>query len=598
MQQKAIMHESGPVMCLAGPGSGKTFVLTYHIKYLIEELNVEPSKILVITFSKAAAKEMQQRFVSIMGNQILPVKFGTFHAIFFHMLCQHQGYSANSIISLQEKKKYLKIIIQEIHSDLICDQEILEEILQKISFVKNRGIELGFKDLQMNEYDFEKIFYRYQKMLFEHRKLDFEDMMLLCQKMLNDHSQILSFYQEQFQYILIDEYQDINSVQYDIIKKLIIPKRNLFVVGDDDQAIYSFRGSDPSIMLQFKTDFPDGEIITFPINYRSVESVVNCANKLIKENKARYKKEIKAKQCHQQGIHFYEYETMEQQQADIISLIKRQKNAGIYDSCAILLRTNVEASFWAELLLKEKLSYRMKEKINNIYDSFICRDLLCYLRLARGSCSTEDLVTIMNRPLRYLSRGCVNGKTFRFDDLKNFYFEKTYMLEKINQLEYELKWLSKMDIFSSINYIRKGIGYEDYLKTLSMEHNMSYEKWFDILNELHRRMGMFHTVSQLERHIEEYSLLLSKQHLDKTNEGITIMTYHASKGLEFEEVILPNCNEGYTPHRKCEGEKGMEEERRLFYVAMTRAKKQLHICYVKGNKDNKHLVSRFVRELK
>ena len=138
MQQKAIMHESGPVMCLAGPGSGKTFVLTYHIKYLIEELNVEPSKILVITFSKAAAKEMQQRFVSIMGNQILPVKFGTCHAIFFHMLCQHQGYSANSIISLQEKKKYLKIIIQEIHSDLICDQEILEEILQKISFVKNK----------------------------------------------------------------------------------------------------------------------------------------------------------------------------------------------------------------------------------------------------------------------------------------------------------------------------------------------------------------------------------------------------------------------------------------------------------------------------
>ena len=223
---------------------------------------------------------------------------------------------------------------------------------------------------------------------------------------------------------------------------------------------------------------------------------------------------------------------------------------------------------------------------------------MCYLRLARGSCSTEDLVTIMNRPLRYLSRGCVNGKTFHFDDLKNFYYEKPYMLEKINQLEYELKWLSKMDIFSSINYIRKGIGYEDYLKTLAMEQNMSYEKWFDILNELHRRMGMFHTVSQLERHIEEYSLLLSKQHLDETNEGITIMTYHASKGLEFEEVILPNCNEGYTPHRKSEGEKGIEEERRLFYVAMTRAKKQLHICYVKGNKDNKHLVSRFVGELK
>ena len=294
MQQKAIMHESGPVMCLAGPGSGKTFVLTYHIKYLIEELNVEPSKILVITFSKAAAKEMQQRFVSIMGKQILPVKFGNFHAIFFHMLCQHQGYSANSIISLREKKKYLKIIIQEIHSDLICDQEILEEILQKISFVKNRGIESGFTDLQMNEYDLKKIFYRYQEMLFEHRKLDFEDMMLLCQKMLNDHSQILSFYQEQFQYILIDETQDMNQLQYDIMKLLAAPRNNLFMVGDDDQSIYRFRGAKPEIMLGFEKDYPQSECILLDTNYRSRKQIVESALKVINHNDNRYEKEIKA----------------------------------------------------------------------------------------------------------------------------------------------------------------------------------------------------------------------------------------------------------------------------------------------------------------
>lgn len=598
MQKKAIMHESGPAMCLAGPGSGKTFVLTHRIKYLIEELSIAPSKILVITFSKAAAKEMQQRFYSIMGNQNFPVTFGTFHAIFFHMLCQHQNYSANSIISLQQKKYFLKMAIAESKTDFVFDKETIEDILQKFSYIKNSGENDCFLEIKRDEFDIKALYSIYQRILSENRKLDFDDMMLLCHKMLTEHPQILSYYQNQYQYVLIDEYQDINPIQYDMIKKLILPERNLFVVGDDDQSIYGFRGSDPSIMLRFKQDFPDGVLIAFPINYRSTGGIVKAAGRLILKNKNRYQKEFKANVQSENGVRFYEYVTVEEQQAEILNYVKEKKREGSDQRCAILLRTNLEASFWAELFTKERIPYRMKEKMKHCYDSFICRDLLCYLRLSRGSSAVSDLVTVMNRPLRYISRGCLKGTTFSFDEIKQFYHTKPYMLETINQLEYQLKWLSKMDLYAAINFIRKGIGYEDYLKTLAVEQNASYEKWLETLDALHQRMSMFQTVSMLEHHIDEYTSLISKQRMEDRQEGITIMTYHASKGLEFDEVILPSCNEGYTPHKKAIGDAGIEEERRLFYVAMTRAKKLLHICYIKGNHDRKHLISRFVKEIK
>lgn len=606
MQRKAVMHESGPVLCLAGPGSGKTTVLSAHIKYLIEEMKVEPSHILVITFSKAAAKEMQLRFLSLMGNNYFPVTFGTFHAVFFHMLCQNLSYSKKSILTLNEKIKYAKTVLLEMNPSFLIDGERISELLRNISCLKNRGQTAGNftgnEEIRImgEEFDFPEFYRRYQQLLHENRKLDFDDMMILCDRMLSENSEILSYYQNLYRYILIDEYQDINPVQYAVIRKLILPDNNLFAVGDDDQSIYGFRGCDPSIMLRFQEDFETGEVITFPINYRSAPAIVEGAKKLISENHRRYRKDYRALKkgsdsSSDSGIFLLGMKTEEEEMQKSVELIREFCKKGIESRCAVLFRTNLECSSFSELLMKNRIPCQLKEKVKNIYNSFICRDLLCYLRLSRGQGSMEDFVTVMNRPCRYLSRHAVQNGKFSFHDLYGFYQENPRMTAVLRKMEYDLHWLSQMDFYAAVNYIRKGVGYEDFLKEQSSGQKDSLEKWMGTLNELHQRLGEFQTLESLESYMKDYAERLQEQQSGEKGEGIVLMTYHASKGLEFDRVLLPHCNEGMTPLRKCIGKEAVEEERRLFYVALTRAKYCVYISFLKGGQNDAHLPSRFLK---
>lgn len=599
-QMAAITHEVGPVLCLAGPGSGKTFTLTHRIRYLILEKQVDPSEILVITFSKAAAMEMEQRFYKVMDDRYYPVRFGTFHAIFFQILSRYEGYTTKDILTLSQKRKYMKTVLFQMDYQGKTDMESMDELLSAFSYLKNHPTEEKFAEYNKKIPQFKSIYKKYEDMIRREHKLDFDDMLVLCHRLFNDKKEVLEEYRSQFSHILIDEYQDINPIQYEVVKGLVKPHFNLFAVGDDDQAIYGFRGSDPSIMLHFLDDFPNGTIIPFGKNYRSVKEIVDYAGAVIKENKNRYKKEITAAN-EGRGVFIKGYASKEEEYGDILEQLKKAHEENCLQEYACLFRTNMDASYLAERLLKENIPYVMREKPYNPYDHFISRDLLHYLHLKSGDLQASELIPVMNRPLRYMSRESVDllKGTVDFAALKKFYAGKEYMQKNIQKLEYDLLRMKDMDLFASVNYIRKGIGYDEYLRKQAAEQNIPWEEYKNTADELQKRFAMFSSLEELEIHIDEYREKITesgKQNKKSDKPGVTIMTCHASKGLEFDKVYIPDCNEGNIPYRKSVKVSEIEEERRLFYVALTRAKKQLHLSYINGKEDERHLISRFLKK--
>ena len=599
-QTAAITHEFGPVLCLAGPGSGKTFTLTHRIRHLILEKQIDPAKILVITFSKAAARQMEQRFYQLMNDQYYPVHFGTFHAIFFQILSRYQGYMTKDILTFSQKKKYLKMVLFQLDYPGKMDIESMETMLSHISYIKNKHDLSYVSEIEKNIPQFKKIYIQYNALIRQEHKLDFDDMLVLCYELLQKRQDIWEEYAGLFEHVLIDEYQDMNPIQYEIIKGLIKPHGNLFAVGDDDQSIYGFRGSDPSIMLRFQNDFTNGTIIPLNKNYRSTKGIVNFAKQIIGENKIRYDKEVIAVK-EGNGVQLKAYESKEEQYKDLIEKFHRAKTDGNLENHACLFRTNMDASYLAEMLLKEKIPYVMKEKLYNPYEHFICRDFIHYLHLKEGDFSIHEFVPVMNRPLRYISREAIDTLKGQvdLDRLKNFYASKEYMIKNIQKLEYDLMRMKKMDLFAAINYIRKGIGYDAYLKKQAMEQKISADEYMKTADELQKRFGMFGNLEELEMHIDNYRETIEKtnQNQQVQKEGVHIMTYHASKGLEFDIVHLPDCNEGNIPYKKSTTKEQIEEERRLFYVAITRAKEQVHITYVEGSAARQHLVSRFLNNV-
>lgn len=596
-QRAAITHGSGPVLCLAGPGSGKTFTLTHRIRYLIEEMHTDPSKILVITFSKAAAIEMEQRFYKVMNDRFYPVSFGTFHAVFFQVLSRYEGYTAKDILTLSRKKTYLKTVLSQMDYQGKTDTETMEKLLAGFSYVKNRRETSCVEEMGRTLVQFQEIFEQYEKMIRREHKLDFDDMHVLCRELFQKRPDVLDEYRSLYSHVLIDEYQDINPVQYEIVKALVNGHQNLFAVGDDDQSIYGFRGSDPSIMLRFLEDFPTGEIIPFRKNYRSTKKIVDYAQSVIKENRNRYEKEIHSVKDGD-GVRIRAYPSREEQYRCLLEELKDAQKKGNLKDHACLFRTNMDASYLAELLLKEKIPYEMKEKAYDPYDHFIARDFLHYLHLANGDLTTFEFIPIMNRPLRYISRDALHRADQRvsMEDLRRFYAKKDYMIRNIKKLEYDLSYMKKMDLFAAVNYIRKGIGYDDFLRKQAAEQGIAADEYLKTADELQKRFGMFEDLNVLEAHIDRYRDQAEKTGpSSQTEEKVAVMTYHASKGLEFDTVHLMDCNEGNIPYKKSVTPDEIAEERRLFYVALTRAKEHLDIAYVDGKGDRRHLVSRFLK---
>ena len=600
-QVQAVIHKDGPCMVLAGPGSGKTLTITKRIEYLIGKHHVSPEEILVITFTKAASVEMKERFVRLCGQKAGPVTFGTFHGIYYGILKWAYRMNASNILSEEQKYQLLKQVIGRMEIDIDDEKDFLQGIAGEIGNIKNNQIPLAeYESLNCSEEVFREIFEQYEKERKWLKKIDFDDMLVLVYELFKKRPDILSMWQRKFRYILIDEFQDINQVQYDVIRMLAAPENNLFIVGDDDQSIYRFRGARPDIMLGFKKDYPDTKEILLDVNYRSTKAIVNGAARVIRHNVNRYPKQIITTNEQGETVHIQEVRHPIEESKYVVSQIQEAKKRGIPSSeIAVLFRTNVEARALAETFMEYNMPFRMKERMPNLYEHFIAQDLITYLKMALGDRSRKSFLAIMNRPNRYIGRDSVEGTTISFESLRKFYCDKDWMLDRIDQLEVDFRILKNMAPYGAIQYIRKHIGYDEFLKEYAAFRKINMEDLKEVLREIEERAKAFRTIEEWFTHIEEYSEELKRQSQQKETdpEAITFMTIHGSKGLEFDLVFIIGANETITPYKKAETKEEVEEERRMFYVAMTRARKKLIISYTKERNGKSMAQSRFVGEL-
>lgn len=590
-QKEAIMHRDGPAMVLAGPGAGKTYVITNRVKALIDEYGVKPEQILVVTFSKAAAVEMKERFEMMTGGRRLPVRFGTFHSVFFQILRLAYHYEVKDIATPALKYRFLEETLNETGYEVDDKKEFLSDIEKEISRVKGEGIEIDcYFSSACSAEIFQKMYRGYQEKLQRHRCLDFDDMVVYTYQLLKEREDIRRRWQAQFRYVLIDEFQDINRLQYETVCMLAEPENNLFIVGDDDQSIYGFRGAKPGIMLSFPKRFPDTKQIVLGVNYRCSDEIMKAAERLIGKNNERYEKHIVANKGKEQPVHMKKCENLPDEAEKIVAQIQMYQKEGIaYQEMAVLFRTNMQMRLLAGKLMEHGVPFTMRENLPNLFDTWMAKDIMCYLQLALGNRSREKFLKIANRPVRYLSRTAFTESEVSFDKLRAYYAVKNqeWMEERIWNFEYDLKNLASLSPYAAIHFIRKGIGYDEFLKTYADERNVNADDWFDVLDEMQEMARDKKSIPEFLSFVENYGDTLEeirqeqKKQQVKEEPGVSLMTMHASKGLEFPVVFVPTLNEDIVPYRKAVQEGNLEEERRMLYVAMTRAKTYLHLSFVK-----------------
>ncbi len=600
-QKRAVTHGAGPCQVLAGPGSGKTLTIVNRIRYLIEECHIRPEEILVVTFTRFAAAEMKERLGILMGKREIPVTAGTFHGIYYGILKWAYRFGPRNILSEEEKYQLLRPIVGRQELEPSDEEDFLRDIAEEIGRVKNNRIDISeFVSSKCGAETFRDIYREYEKERKALRKIDFDDMLVVCYELFVSRPDVLEMWQKRFRYILVDEFQDINRVQYDVLRMLALPENNLFVVGDDDQAIYGFRGADPELMFRFGKDYPGSERILLDVNYRSTSNIVSNSLKVIGNNAKRFDKKIGTVREKGEFLHVQEVKDPNEEAQYVVDEIeKRMENGVPAEEIAVLFRIHTDARPVAEELIRRRMPFQMREYLPNLYDHFIAKDIQAYFRLAMGQVSRGDLLRVMNRPKRYIGRDSLSGGTASFEQIRNFYCDKDWMMDRIDQFEWDVKMLSRMAPYAAIQYLRKRIGYDDFLKDYAFTNKIERSGLNEVLAEIEEAARPYASIGEWFTHIEEYTEALKKKERMKeaSREGVRLMTLHAAKGLEFDTVLLIGANEGRMPYKKAVSEKAEEEERRLVYVGMTRAKNVLKICYVKEKNGKETAPSRFVDEL-
>ena len=608
-QDEAIKHGNGPCMVLAPPGSGKTLIVTERTRYLIEESGVRPDQILVITFTRYAAREMKERFERLTAGKNYPVTFGTFHSIFYGILKCAYGIGANNLMSEKESSVLLQEVLDqtdiESTPEVEDEEELVRELLREVGMVKNGLYHLkDFHSKYLTQDEFAEVFRSYEHQKKELKKFGFDDMLVQCYALFRKKPEILQGWQKRFQYILIDEFQDINRVQYEVIRMLAAPRYNLFVVGDDDQSIYGFRGAKPELMLYMKQEFPSLRTISLTVNYRSTEFITGAAARVILHNDTRFYKRVQSFRGRGQNVHVQEVLDEQEEAQYVTEEIQKKLDQGIKPGeIAVLFRAAVQARMISEILSEHRIPFEMRDYVTNFYRHFIVKDIMAYLQLAAGKRDRSLFLTICNRPLRYLARNSMENRQVNFEDLRKFYCDKDWMLDIIDQFDVDVRMMKNMAPYAAIQYIRKKIGYDDFLKEYAEKHQISWKQLMDVMAELEERSKNFKSYDEWEIHIAKYTQELEEQQAKarkikgERENKVQLMTIHSAKGLEFEDVFVIHANEGEIPHQKAEKKDEIEEERRLFYVALTRAKNNLCISYITQKNGNSIKPSRFVEEL-
>jgi Superfamily I DNA and RNA helicases len=600
-QYRAVTHLQGPCMVLAGPGSGKTFIIVRRIEHLIVEHKVNPEAILVVTFTKAAAKEMKERFLALPGRESSQVVFGTFHSIFFGILRQSAKQMNLTIMTEAQKRTLLEQLL--IERKCSYEAEEVADILKDIGVWKNQNMQQEAYELEssLTKEEFEELLLAYEAEKKRENKIDFEDILIYTYQLLRDNPKQLEMWRERFRYILIDEFQDINPLQYQTMKLLCGQEKNIFLVGDDDQSIYSFRGASPEIMLDFETEYPEGVKIILDRNFRSPSSIVRRSQKVISNNEERFLKKMLAKDTRRSPIVIRKFQNVIDESYYILQEIKKRNQEGVaLHHIAILARSQKDVLSVVDTLNEYNVPYFMREKHISLYEHFIAKDILSYLKLAIGPMRRVDLLRVGNRPSRYLRRDSLENEMISFEKLYQFYEDKSWMYPYLQSFEEDLRFLKQLPPYAAIQYIYQKIGYADYLVEYAKKRQMSITPFLDILKKLKMRARKYASIEEwvlrMEKSQEDEGKAAQKRELLEGK--VHISTIHASKGLEYDTVFLIQANEGTMPYKQAVSPKAVEEERRIFYVAITRAKVKLYISYVKEKNGKDAYPSRFVTELK
>lgn len=603
-QIQAISHMDGPAMVLAGPGSGKTTVITHRIKNLIEKAEVRPENILVVTFTKAAAISMQKRFSTLMnGGKGQLVTFGTFHSVFYKILRKSRRYEATEILSERQKTDYIREIIGRYGISSNDISELSQNIINDIGNIKGNMLNAQeYEPSCCKKEDFIKVYNAYNLELKKDGKMDFDDILRECYLLLCENQTILEQWRELYKYILIDEFQDINRIQMNIIELLASPLNNIFVVGDDDQSIYGFRGARPEIMIEFKDYYPEAELIVLNVNYRSTQSIINVAGRVIENNKTRLDKCAHANNDKDFQPDIRKFRNQVEELKFVVSKIKEYENQGIsLSEMAILVRNNSQIQEISSFLKNRKIEAESGKHRSNIYNGMVAKDILSYVRGALkfdGTYFNEDLIYVLNKPQRYISRQVVLSVNMNISAVRRIYSKNN-----IDSFLFHIEMIRKLPPQAALSYIRKGAGYEEYLRLYAIENNIPMSGLLKQLEQLVQECSKFNTLEQWINSIDSAQNSEGQNFGKKssgeggTNNRINIMTMHGSKGLEFKAVFIVDANQGIIPTSKALRERDFEEERRLFYVAITRAIDYLNIYAVEERLGCPIEVSMFVEEM-
>lgn len=610
-QKSAIHFKDGPALVLAGPGSGKTTVIVNRIISLIKEHSVSPSSILVITFTKAAAKSMRQRFLSLTGESYVSVTFGTFHAVFFSMLRHAYNYSAGSIIKADIQYNYIRNAAMGFELEYPDENEMVTGIISEISRVKSNRLCIDtYEAVSCPAATFRLIYKKYENMLISRRMIDYDDMIIMCYELLSKRADYRKAWQDKYKYILVDEFQDINKAQYDTIKLIAGKQANLFVVGDDDQSIYAFRGSKPDIMLGLSTEYRDIVQMYLNTNYRCSSEIVAGARSLIEYNKVRFAKDIRSCGMCSGRIKVCKMADIEEEALYLSKEVRELIADGIKpEEIAVISRTNIISNIYYTRLNSDGVACRTLTAVHNIYDSWLMQDIAAYMRLSQGMYDKENAVRIINKPSRYIKRALIT-QPFNFEHLRKCYDGDEGLIKIINDMQFDIKMLSHMSTYAAVNYILKGIGYEDYINEEIIRKRLNKEEVYAKLTEIKTLSRKYMDIKQWLKYIDEQAEKTEQENKSDKRQGnqknsdekdsagaVNIYTMHSCKGLEFKAVFIMDVCEGIIPYNKAVLDNEIEEERRLMYVAMTRAKEKLYLVYPIKRYGHDTAASRFISEI-
>lgn len=554
---------------------------------------------LAVTFTRAAAAQMRERYLALSGQNATAVTFSTFHGIFYAVLRGAYGISGGNLLSGEPKFKLLEALLDRLGLAARQPRQQAETLEQELSCLKSRSVTWEkFSPVSVNKEDFPAVYREYGRMLRERGQMDFDDLLVKSLTLFKQEPGVERQWQRRFSHILVDEFQDIDNLQYQLLQRLALPENELFLVGDDDQSIYGFRGARPEIMLGVPKDFAGVEVIRLEKNYRCMPKIVEVSQRLICHNQKRYGKAVRSAAAGRGRIAVYPCRARREELDCLAEHIRQAVKQGEkLSNIAVLTRTNSGIRPVLQRLVELDIPFSSSERLPDLSQHFIWQDMEAYLRLAEGELRRQLLFRVLNRPERYLPRRLFPEEVVDISAAVDVCQGREGMVRQLETLRRDLEILAGMPPYGAVNYIRYGMGYGDYLTTYAAAKGADPENLTEILDSLQRMSAGKRNLEEYRQTLAQYCTRVQALKPGGVREGVWLGTLHRAKGLEFSTVHILDINEANIPWHQADTKEALEEERRMFYVGVTRARENLMLYYRKPDGSGRHLPSCFLEEM-